>query len=250
MRPRVIPVLLLDRRRRLVKTQGFSAPTYIGDPFNVVRIFNEKEVDEICVLDIEATHDGRTPDVGFLRELAAECFMPIAYGGGITSVTDCEAVMKSGIEKVVIGAMAPTSSLVQQVATDFGSSSVCVCIDIRGSGNTARVVIRRAEHALDHLPVAYARWLEGQGAGEILLQSVDRDGAREGYDLDLIQAVSKAISIPLIAVGGAGTHAHLRAGLQSGASAVASGSAFVFIGKLRGVLVSYPVGAELDAILA
>ena len=250
MRPRVIPVLLLDRRRRLVKTRGFGQPVYIGDPFNVMRIFNEKEVDEICVLDIDATEDGRVPDIGFLRELANECFMPLAYGGGITSVAQCEELMKSGIEKVVIGSATEQGSLVREVSADFGSQAVCVCVDVKGSGTGATVVTHHARRSQSAPPIEYARRVQDQGAGEILLQSVDRDGAREGYDLSLVGKIAHAVSIPVVAVGGAGTYAHLRDGLLVGASAVASGSAFVFVGRLRGVLVSYPLGDELEGIFA
>ena len=250
MRPRVIPVLLLDRRRRLVKTRGFGQPVYIGDPFNVMRIFNEKEVDEICVLDIDATTDGREPDIGFLRELANECFMPLAYGGGITSVAQCAELMKSGIEKVVIGSAAEQGSLIREVSADFGSQAVCVCVDVKGSGTKATVVTHHAHRPQSVPPIDYARRAQDLGAGEILLQSVERDGAREGYDLSLICEVARSVSIPVIAVGGAGTYAHLRDGLLAGASAVASGSAFVFVGRLRGVLVSYPLGEELEGILA
>jgi imidazole glycerol-phosphate synthase subunit HisF len=243
-------VLLLDRRRRLVKTMHFGKRVYIGDPFNVIRIFNEKEVDEICVLDIDATVDCRDPDVGFLREIASECFMPLTYGGGISSTAQCEELMKSGVEKIVIGSAAARSSLVQEASADFGSQAVCACIDVRGSGSDGVVVTQQGRANEAQTPVSYARRVQDLGAGEILLQSVDRDGTRGGYDLNLINDVAHAVSIPLVAVGGAGSYAHLREGLLAGASAVASGSAFVFIGKLRGVLVSYPLGDELQEILS
>jgi len=248
MRPRVIPILLLDRRRRLIKTRRFAEPIYIGDPFNVMRIFNEKEVDEICVLDVDATIDGREPDSGFLSELASECFMPLSYGGGITSLGQCEILMKSGIEKVVIGS-ATQGSLIRDVATTFGSQAVAVCIDVKGTGDDAVVVTHRAQRSQSIAPIDYARRIEDLGAGEILLQSVDRDGCREGYDLNLVHQVAHAVSIPLVALGGAGTYEHLRDGLGAGASAAGSGSAFVFIGRLRGVLVSYPTEDELERII-
>jgi len=201
---RVIPVLLLDSRRRLVKTVRFGERTYVGDPFNVVRLFNEKEVDEICVLDIDATPQGRGPDIGFLRELSSECFMPLAYGGGITSMAQCEE---------------------------------------------ARCVTRSAREDTGREPRALCRELQDEGVGEIILQSVDRDGQRGGYDLDLISHVSHALSIPVIALGGAGEACHLAQGLRAGASAVASGSAFVFIGRLRAVLVTYPDPGQVDQLV-
>ena len=247
MRPRVIPVVLLDSRRRLVKTINFRAETYVGDPFNVIRLFNDKEVDEICVLDIEASSHGRKPDRGFLREMASECFMPLGYGGGITKPADAEDLFSVGIEKVVIGEHATDASLIRALTADFGVQAVAACIDYRqekGGG----VFVGRAARKVSNDPVAYARHLEAAGVGEILLQSVDRDGARSGYDTALIRRVSEAVSVPVVALGGAGQLAHLAAGLAAGASAVASGSAFVFIGRLRAVLVTYPSAGELDCL--
>lgn len=246
---RVIPVLLLDSRRRLVKTVRFGERTYVGDPFNVVRLFNEKEVDEICVLDIDATPQGRGPDIGFLRELSSECFMPLAYGGGITSMAQCEELNRSGVEKFVLGHGSLDRDLVRTIARDLGSQALVACVDVRGQGEAARCFTRSAREDTGREPLALCRELQDEGVGEIILQSVDRDGLRDGYDLDLIAHVSHALSIPVIALGGAGEPRHLAEGLRAGASAVASGSTFVFIGRLRAVLVTYPEPGQVDRLV-
>ena len=141
-RRRLIPILLLDRRRRLVKTVGFGERTYIGDPFNVVRLFNEKEVDELCLLDIDATVDQRAPDAGFLGELASECFMPLTYGGGITGVEQCRKLSRAGIEKFVVGTASLDDTVMRSIAKELGSQALVACVDVKGSGDAARCVVR------------------------------------------------------------------------------------------------------------
>jgi cyclase len=246
MRKRLIPVLLIDRNKRLVKTEQFGTRTYVGDPFNVVRLFNEKEVDELCVLDIDATRDQRPPDFGFLRELASECFMPLAYGGGITHLEHCERLNRDGVEKFVLGHGTMRAELVHALCNAFGSQAVVGCVDVLGLGKDARCITTRGHTTLK--PDQLCANLQAAGVGEILLQSVDRDGMRSGYDLELVQQIAHQLSVPLIALGGAGTIHHLAAALHAGASAVASGSAFTFIGRLRGVLITYPDVAEMDRI--
>ena len=225
IRPRLIPVLLLDRDRRLVKTVRFGERTYIGDPFNIVRLFNEKEVDEICLLDIDAARDGRAVDAGFIAELASECFMPLSYGGGIAPGAPVERLARAGIEKFVIGTAAVDHAFVRSLADTFGTQAIVACIDYRG-GPVQRAMIRGATIELDQDPVSHALALEDSGVGEVILQSIDRDGMRQGMDTDLISKVSRAISIPLVALGGGGEVADLEAALAAGASAGASGSAF------------------------
>jgi len=247
--PRIIPVLLMDRSRRLVKTVGFRERTYIGDPFNVVRIFNEKEVDEICLIDIDATADGRDPDLGFVREFASECFMPLSYGGGLKEANVCEALHKVGVEKLVIGTQAPGETLVRELATSFGSQAVVVSIDVHRGTSGTEVRILNGTRRVNQDPLEFAQRMVQAGAGEILLNSIDNDGARTGYDLELIRQFSKSVPIPLIALGGAGEHIHLRDGLSAGASAVASGSAFTFQGPLRAVLITYPAPEEIDTAI-
>jgi cyclase len=246
MRPRVIPVLLLDRDKRLVKTRQFGNEKYVGDPFNVIRIFNEKEVDEICVLDIDATLDGRSPDFDFLRNLASECFMPLGYGGGLRTMDDCRRVFSIGIEKVVVGSAASNTELVRQIAVDYGSQAVAVSVDVTLGQRGWEVRTQRGRKHVSDNAIEYAKRMVDAGAGEIILNNIDRDGCREGYDLQLISEMSKAVPVPVVALGGAGTRSHLRQGLEAGASAVASGSAFVFVGRLRAVLITYPTYEEME----
>lgn len=250
MRKRIIPVLMVDHHRRLVKTIGFGPRTYVGDPFNVIRLFNEKEVDEICVLDIDASAQGGRPDLGFLRELASECFMPMAYGGGITAAQQCEELNRAGIEKFVLGRSAANTALVQDLARTFGSQATVACVDVTGSGDAPRRVVQTGHHSVAIDPLDCCRRLEDAGVGEIILQSVDRDGARTGYDLALIRSVAPNLSVPTVALGGAGEAIHLAQALRAGASAAASGSAFVFIGRLRAVLVNYPSMLQMDSLNA
>lgn len=250
MRPRIIPVLLLDSRKRLVKTRSFGEEIYVGDPFNIIRIFNEKEVDEICVLDINASVEGRRPDAGFISELASECFMPLSYGGGITSVADATPIFAAGVEKVVLGRAGGDAAVIRALADSFGSQAVAVCIDCQRVGRNWRVVTDRARKVTFSDPVSRAKMVAQAGAGEIILQNVDRDGERQGYDKELISSVSGAVDVPVVALGGAGCVSHLVEGLRAGANAVASGSAFVFIGRLRAILITYPAQNELVAMLA
>lgn len=248
MRKRVIPVLLLDSRHRLVKTVRFGERTYIGDPFNVVRLFNEKEVDEICVLDIDATREGRAPDPGFLSELCSESFMPLAYGGGITEPRHCETLNRVGVEKFVLGHGALDAALVQAVVGSLGTQAIAACVDVANREGRPVCVTHSGSRSTGLDPLMLCRRLQEEGVGEILLHSVERDGLRAGYDLPLIEQVSHALSIPVVALGGAGDVRHLAEGLRHGASAVASGSAFTFIGRLRAVLVSYPEAGVVDRL--
>jgi len=240
----------MDSRRRLVKTVRFGERTYVGDPFNVVRLFNEKEVDEICLLDIDAGVDGREPDFDFIGALASECFMPLSYGGGITQLAHCERLNRLGVEKFVLGHSALDRMLVQAICRDVGTQAVSACVDVAGNGDTARCVMRSARQNTGRHPLDFCRNLQDLGVGEIILQSVDRDGTRAGLDLELISSISRSLRVPLVALGGAGEPQHLVDALRAGASAVASGSAFVFIGKLRAVLVTYPTSDDFDVIEA
>jgi cyclase len=246
MRRRFIPVLLIDSRRRLVKTVQFGARTYLGDPFNVIRIFNEREVDEICVLDIDASESGREPDVGYIAELASECFMPLAYGGGITNRRVCEQIVRSGVEKLVLGRRCFDEALVTDLSGEFGAQAIVGCIDVKRSIGGYTCEAPAGFHRYSISPIDLGRRLEEAGVGEVLLQSVDRDGTRQGYDEALLREVCPKLSIPVIALGGAGSVEHLSAALECGASAAASGSAFVFLGRLRAVLITYPDRAVVE----
>ncbi|MFC5758749.1 HisA/HisF-related TIM barrel protein [Rhizobium sp. GCM10022189] len=246
MRKRLIPVLLVDEKHRLVKTIEFGERTYVGDPFNVVRLFNEKEVDEICILDIDASRRGRGPDIGFMRELAAECFMPLAYGGGISKPQECEELNRFGVEKFVIGSRAGDSELLKGIAADLGSQALVVCVDVQGRGAAAKCFRPNAD--VPQNPVEFCLRLQDLGVGEIILQSKTLDGRRSGYDLELISLVTGRLSIPVVALGGAGNYEHLTEGLRAGASAAASGSTFTFVGGLRAVLVNYPDPEMLEGM--
>jgi cyclase len=246
--PRIIPVLLLDRDRRLVKTVGFGKRTYIGDPFNVLRLFNEKEVTEIIVLDIDATVDNREPDLGFVAELASECFVPLSYGGGLHTIELCEKIVSSGVEKLVIGTKAQDTAFVGAVSKSLGAQAVIGCVDYRGCGPTAQVYCRSGQL---HVKVSIEETVEtlaSAGCGEVILQSIDLDGMRCGFDLSTISWMGQSLAVPLIALGGAGDADHLAHGLRAGASAVASGSAFSFIGRLRAVLISYPEPTWIETL--
>jgi cyclase len=247
LQTRVIPCLLL-RNGGLVKTVKFAKPTYVGDPVNAVRIFNEKEVDELAFLDIGATTSGSGPNFDLLADIAGEAFMPFAYGGGITTAQQAKRLFTLGVEKVVLNsALADNPALVSDVARLAGSSSVMVAMDCKRSlFGRYSVCTRSGQHDLRREPAEYARALERLGAGEILLTAIDRDGTQSGYDLDLISQVSGAVSIPVIACGGAGTLDHFQQAVARGASAVAAGSMFVFHGRHRAVLITYP---SRDALL-
>lgn len=247
--PRVIPVLQLDGRR-LVKTQRFGERRYIGDPINAVRIFNRKEVDELILLDISDTAAGRGPQFDFIREIVSEAFMPVCYGGGVRNLAQMEKLFALGVEKVSLNSACETlPGLIGEAAATFGCQSIVASIDFKRrflGGATA--MAHRGRHDLKQTPAALARAAEAAGAGEILLQSIERDGTMSGYDLVVLQAVVAAVGVPVIACGGAGGLADITAAIQTGASAAAAGSMFVFQGKLRAVLISYPSRDELARI--
>jgi len=248
---RVIPVLLCNLEGSLVKTKRFTKPVYIGDPVNAVKIFNDKEVDELVFLDITATAQGRKPNIRYISEIATEAFMPLCYGGGLTNLADIRAVIKAGIEKVAINsALEKDPDLISRSADVLGSSSTVASIDIKKDfWGKYRVVTRNGSNNLSMPPLEFAQLMEAKGAGEIMLNSVDRDGMMEGFDLKLIEEISKSLSIPVIASGGAGSIAHLKQAIQAGASAVAAGSMFVFQGKHRAVLITYPSQVELAGLI-
>ena len=246
-RARVIPCLLL-RGHGLVKTRKFKDPVYIGDPVNAVRIFSEKEVDELVVLDIDASREGREPNYELIAEIAGECFMPVAYGGGITTLAQARRLIRCGVEKVVINsASAGSTQVFRDIADVFGSQALVGSIDAKKTligGH--RVWIKSGSVDTGLKPQDHAVALAQAGAGEILLNSIDCDGQMQGFDLALIQKVARAVAVPVVACGGAGTTAHLRQALtEGGASAVAAGSMFLFHGKHRAVLSQYLEGSPL-----
>lgn len=248
---RVIPVLLL-RGQGLVKTVKFKDARYIGDPINSVRIFNEKEVDELIFLDITATQEGRGPDFELLSDIAGEAFMPMGYGGGLTTLDQVRRVFALGFEKIVINsACYGSDELIAESVAVFGSQSIVAGIDVRrtllgryelmSNGGRSKQALSLRDHV--------AR-LEKLGIGEIFINSIDRDGTQSGYDIKLIKEVSSSCSVPVIACGGAGNIGHFVEAVQEGgASAVAAGSLFVFVGPHRAVLITYPDRAELSRAL-
>lgn len=239
-RARVIPVLLLSGYG-LVKTQKFKDPVYIGDPVNAVRIFSEKEADELVLLDIGASLEGREPNYELIAEIGGECLMPMAYGGGVTTLEQVRKLIRSGVEKVVINSAAATNpAVITEAAAIFGSQAIVGGIDVRRSLlRGTRVATHAGSVETGQDPVAQARRLVEAGAGEILLNSIDRDGTMTGYDLALIKVVSDAVDVPVVACGGAGKREHLNEAIEAGASAAAAGSMFVFHGKRRAVLINY-----------
>lgn len=248
---RVIPCLLLSPSRGgLVKTLKFGKPKYVGDPINAVKIFNAKEVDELMLIDIEASQQGRPPDFALIEEIAGECFMPLTYGGGIRGVEDARTLFKLGVEKVCLqSAVSRDPSIVRQIAERAGQQAVMVSIDVaRGwTGKTKLRNVGGMRAAYDNWQTAIRSAVEA-GAGEILLNAVDRDGTLGGVDIDLIREASTIADVPLIAIGGVGSLADIKAATQAGASAVAAGAYFVFHGPHRAVLITYPRYDELQTL--
>ena len=246
MRIRVIPSLLIHNGG-LVKSIRFKDYIYVGDPINAVKIFNEKEVDEIAVIDITATRENRPPNILQIAEIASEAFMPLSYGGGINTIEQIKMILFNGAEKVILNTAAHTNpSLITEAARLFGSQSVVVSIDAKKTLlGGYKVFINNGKIKTSFEPVAFAKKMQDAGAGEILLNSIDADGTYKGYNLDLINSVSHNINIPVIAIGGAGSVDDFVKAKENGASAVAAGSMFIFQRPHQAVLISYPSQKEL-----
>ncbi|MEM9077492.1 MAG: AglZ/HisF2 family acetamidino modification protein [Bacteroidota bacterium] len=244
---RVIPSLLL-KDNKLVKSIKFKKHKYIGDPINAIKIFNDKEVDELVFLDISASKSGKGPNFKLLNEIASECFMPLAYGGGINSLNHIEKILKLGFEKIILNyAAAVNPTLINEASKEFGSSTLVVSIDVKKNlFNKNRVFVLNGSKSTNKDPIDYAKEMQERGAGEILLNSVERDGTMEGYDLDLIGKMTNVLQIPLVACGGAGKLDDFKLAISSGASAVSAGSVFVFKGPNRAVLINYPSIKDLE----
>lgn len=251
LRTRVIPCLLLQGNG-FYKTTKFKNPVYLGDPVNILKIFNEKEVDEIIVLDIGATRNRADINYPLLKDFASECFMPLGYGGGIRNIDQMKALFQLGFEKISLNSEAYNNpGLVTQAAQAFGSQSVVVSMDVRRRFlGGYEVITQCGTKQTGREPVEVARDMEQRGAGEILLNSIDRDGTMVGYDVNLIKAITQSVSIPVIAAGGAGKVEDFAAAvIQGGASAVAAGAMFVFQGPHRAVLVNVPSPDILEQAL-
>ena len=246
---RVIPCLLL-KNDGLVKSVKFKNPTYVGDPINAVKIFNDKEVDELIFIDIEATKKGAEPNYNLISRISCEAFMPFGYGGGITSIEQVKKLTRLGVEKVSINTGARNNpEIITQAAELAGSQSVVASIDVKKDILGRYRVFDYTQQKVTSLDaVEFAQFMKSKGAGEIFLNSVDRDGTFLGYDTGLIKKISQAVSIPVIASGGAGNIQHFGDAVRNGASAVAAGSFFVFYGPHRAVLITYPEKKSLKDI--
>lgn len=247
LRRRIIPALLM-RDGGLVKTVKFSKERYIGDPINAVKIFNEKEVDELCLLDIGATTEGRPPAYNEINEIVSEAFMPIGYGGGIQTMDHVERLFKLGVEKVIMNTAAfENETLVKEASGVFGNQSIVVSIDIKKDlFGQYRIYTRSGKSKQKIDLITAVKKMQDLGAGEIILNNIDRDGTMQGYDVEPINKVSKVIDLPLVALGGAASIDDFVAAILNGASAVSAGSMFVFQGVHKAVLISYITSDTLD----
>ena len=247
---RVIPSLLLQDRA-LVKGVRFRSHRYLGDPINAVRLFNEMEVDELIILDISVTAKKRKLDFELIQNIASECFMPFTYGGGIRELDDMRQIFRIGVEKIAINTHAfEKPEFIRQAVQEFGSQSIVISIDVKKNlWGQYEVFVRNGKKATGRDPLDYAQEMETLGAGEILFNSIDRDGTWEGYDLKLLRKITQAVNIPVIASGGAGSVDHfVEAVKDGGASSVAAGSMFVYQGKDQGVLINFPKREELEKL--
>lgn len=250
LKHRVIPCLLL-KNGGLVKTQKFKDPKYVGDPINVIRIFNDKEVDELIVLDIEASKAHREPNYELIEQFAGECFMPLCYGGGISTVEQAKRLFSLGVEKVCIQTRALADlQLIRDIADRYGNQSIVVSVDIKKNLLASyRLYSSSSGKILDEPWRDFLNKVVTAGAGEIMLTAVDRDGTLSGMDLSLIRAATQSCPIPIIAAGGASTLSDLRAAVDAGASAIAAGAMFIFYGPHRAVLITYPNYTDLVTLL-
>jgi cyclase len=252
LHPRIIPCLLVHDKG-LVKTQKFKDPKYVGDPINAVKIFNEKEVDELTVLDIDATVQGREPDYKLIENLAVECRMPLCYGGGIKRTEQALRIFGLGVEKVSISSAAVENpGVIEEMAGRVGRQSVVVVLDVKKRllGGRYDVWTHNGKKNSKKELVETVREIERLGAGEIVINSIDQDGMMKGYDEAMVASVREAVSIPLTVLGGAGSLADIgRLIAHHGIIGAAAGSLFVFKGVYRAVLISYPNPSEKDALI-
>jgi cyclase len=246
-RPRVIPVLLL-KNHGLVKSIKFKNHRYIGDPINAVKIFNEKKADELVFLDINASKENRLISLEFVHKVGDEANMPFAVGGGIKTIQDIRSILENGAEKVVINTVAyENPEFIKEAVNSFGSSTIVVCLDVKKNFfEKPQLVYKQGTKKVKEDIVEFAQRMEEYGAGEIVIQSVDRDGTYEGYDIELIKRISRAVTIPVVALGGASGYSDFNLAVKEGfASAVAAGSIFVYHGPRKAVLISFPTKSEM-----
>jgi cyclase len=247
---RIIPILLY-KDEGLYKSVKFKKHKYIGDPINAVKIFNDKQVDELIILDISENKLKAEPNYSLIKELATECFMPICYGGNISSIEQIRKILSLGVEKISLNTNAVLfPNLIKSAVQEFGSSTIVISIDVRKSiWGFYEIYINNGNNNTKIDPFSFVKKMEDLGAGEILINSIDRDGTMIGYDIDLIKQISKNVNLPIIACGGAGSLNDLKNAIYSGnASAVAAGSLFVYHGKLNAVLINYPSQLEIKSL--
>jgi cyclase len=241
LQPRIIPVLLLHKGG-LYKTKQFRNPSYVGDPMNAVRIFNEKEVDELLILDIDCSKEGKAPNYTLIEEIVSEAFMPVGYGGGIASVEIAKKVFHLGVEKVIVNtALQNNLQLLAEIAAIYGAQSVVASIDCKKSfliGTKAYFL--NGSQKSNHTPIELAKIAEQAGAGELILNAIDREGSYQGYDIELLKQIVEAVNIPVVVSGGASSVADFDAAKQAGASGMAAGSMFIYQRPHNAVLISYP----------
>jgi cyclase len=250
LKTRVIPVLLL-KERGLVKGQQFKNHKYVGDPLNVVKIFNEKEVDELVFLDISATDENRGPDFDIIADIASETFMPFAYGGGVKTVGQVERLFSIGVEKAIINTAAFLDfKFVKESVKVAGSQSIVVSIDVKKSLlGSYEVYVNNGKIKTKLDPTTYAKQMQDLGVGELIVNSIDREGTGKGYDIKLLEMISNAVEIPVVGLGGAGCMQHLMdAKNQTNVSGLAAGDLFIFYGKHKAVLITYPKYSELEKL--
>ena len=251
LQKRIIPSLLLHKGG-LYKTEKFKKPTYIGDPINAIKIFNEKEVDELMFLDIDASVGNKEPNYKMIEDISSECFMPLCYGGGVKNVEQMKTIYSLGVEKISISSQAVLNpKLIKEASNIFGNQSVIVTIDIKKDlwGNR-KVFIYNGEKNTKLNPIDFIKQVESLGAGELVINSCDNDGVMKGYDIELLKAIKSNVKIPIIALGGAGNLNHIKEVFETTkVDAVACGSMFVYQGPLKGVLISYPPYQRIQEVL-
>ena len=247
--PRIIPVLLLHRQG-VYKTNQFANPSYIGDPLNIVKIFNDKEVDELIILDIDASAKGKDPDYKSLYEITGEAFMPIAYGGGIHRLDQVEELFKTGMEKVILNSVLLNNlKIVEKLVATYGSQSVVANIDYKTSFFRSRVYFYGGSQKSHFHPVEWAMKLVECGVGEIMLNAISREGTGLGYDLEMLKSITQSVNVPVIISGGAGVIKDFKLAYNNGASRMAAGSFFVYKQPHRAVLINYPDRSEIEKII-
>jgi cyclase len=247
---RVIPILLMQDKG-LVKTVNFKTQSYIGDPINAVRIFNEKEVDELVLCDITASKRKSSPDYLQIKRIVSECFMPVAYGGGISNLDQIKRIIDLGVEKIIISSAGTDYKLLESAASIYGTQSIVVSIDVKKNiFGGYKVYGVSGTICISDNPAELATKVVCSGAGEIIVQSIDREGCMNGYDIKITKLISDSVNVPVVASGGCGSLLDIQdVLLNGGASSAAAGSLFVFKGKHKAVLINYPGYDELGKFI-